>query len=82
MDEIDDSSLKALTYQGLLDLADGAAIFSAGGGGDLEVGYLTILKSVIPTLETPNFRRNSSNSSFIRIKYFTTLLPNKKLSLF
>jgi len=32
-------SLKVLNYQNLLDLVDGAAIFSAGGGGDPEVGY-------------------------------------------
>lgn len=31
--------LKRLTRQDLLDLVDGAAIFSAGGGGDPEVGY-------------------------------------------
>jgi hypothetical protein len=31
--------LRALNYQDLLDLVDGAAIFSAGGGGDPEVGY-------------------------------------------
>jgi len=39
IDKIGDSSLRALNYQDLLDLVDGAAIFSAGGGGDLEVGY-------------------------------------------
>lgn len=32
------SSLKGLNYQDLLDLVDGAAIFSAGGGGDPEAG--------------------------------------------
>jgi hypothetical protein len=31
--------LKILTYQDLLDLVDGAAIFSAGGGGDPQGGY-------------------------------------------
>jgi DUF917 family protein len=31
--------LRVLSRQDLLDLADGAAIFSAGGGGDPEVGY-------------------------------------------
>jgi len=31
--------VKTLTYQDLLDLVDGAAIFSAGGGGSLEEGY-------------------------------------------
>jgi len=31
--------LRTLNYQDLLDLVDGAAIFSAGGGGDPEVGY-------------------------------------------
>jgi hypothetical protein len=31
--------LKTLTYQDLLDLVDGAAIFSAGGGGDPQGGY-------------------------------------------
>jgi DUF917 family protein len=31
--------LRVLNYQDLLDLVDGAAIFSAGGGGDPEVGY-------------------------------------------
>jgi hypothetical protein len=39
IDKIGDSSLKVLNYQDLLDLVDGAAIFSAGGGGDPEVGY-------------------------------------------
>ena len=39
IDKIGDSSLRALNYQDLLDLVDGAAIFSAGGGGDPEVGY-------------------------------------------
>jgi len=33
------SSLKILSYQDLLDLVDGAAIFSAGGGGNPEMGY-------------------------------------------
>ncbi len=32
-------AVKTLTYQELLDLVDGAAIFSAGGGGSLEEGY-------------------------------------------
>jgi hypothetical protein len=31
--------LRVLNYQEVLDLVDGAAIFSAGGGGDPEVGY-------------------------------------------
>jgi DUF917 family protein len=31
--------LKTLGHQGLLDLVEGAAIFSAGGGGSLEGGY-------------------------------------------
>jgi len=31
--------LKTLSYQDLIDLVNGAAIFSAGGGGDPEVGY-------------------------------------------
>ncbi len=31
--------LKQLSRQDLMDLVDGAAIFSAGGGGDPEVGY-------------------------------------------
>jgi DUF917 family protein len=31
--------MRTLTYQDLLDLVDGAAIFSAGGGGDPEGGY-------------------------------------------
>lgn len=31
--------MKTLSYQDLRDLVDGAAIFSAGGGGDPEVGY-------------------------------------------
>jgi uncharacterized protein len=31
--------LRTLTYQDLLDLVDGAAIFSAGGGGAIEGGY-------------------------------------------
>jgi len=38
-DNIGDSNLKVLNYQDLLDLVDGAAIFSAGGGGDPEGGY-------------------------------------------
>jgi DUF917 family protein len=33
------SNLKILSYQNLLDLVDGAAIFSAGGGGAPELGY-------------------------------------------
>jgi hypothetical protein len=32
------SSLRTLNYQDLLDLVDGAAIFSAGGGGDPDTG--------------------------------------------
>jgi hypothetical protein len=39
IDKIGDSNLRALNYQDLLDLVYGAAIFSAGGGGDPEVGY-------------------------------------------
>ena len=31
--------MRTLNYQDLLDLVDGAAIFSAGGGGNPEVGY-------------------------------------------
>jgi len=31
--------MRKLTHQDLLDLVDGAAIFSAGGGGDPDVGY-------------------------------------------
>ncbi|MFB0522763.1 MAG: DUF917 family protein, partial [Candidatus Bathyarchaeia archaeon] len=31
--------MKKLSRQDLIDLVDGAAIFSAGGGGDPEVGY-------------------------------------------
>ena len=31
--------MKKLSWQDLIDLVDGAAIFSAGGGGDPEVGY-------------------------------------------
>lgn len=31
--------MRTLNYQGLLDLVNGAAIFSAGGGGDPEAGY-------------------------------------------
>jgi DUF917 family protein len=38
--------LKTLNHQDLLDLVDGAAIFSAGGGGDPEVGYGTADKLV------------------------------------
>jgi len=45
-DKIGDSSLRALNYQDLLDLVDGAAIFSAGGGGDPEVGYRIVDKLV------------------------------------
>lgn len=36
------SHLKVLSYQDLLDLVNGAAIFSAGGGGDPEAGYRII----------------------------------------
>ena len=39
IDKIGDSNLRVLSHQDLLDLVDGAAIFSAGGGGDPEVGY-------------------------------------------
>jgi len=38
--------LKNLTQQDLLDLVDGAAIFSAGGGGDPEIGYKIVEKMV------------------------------------
>jgi hypothetical protein len=38
-DICDGDFLKQLSQQDLLDLVDGAAIFSAGGGGDPEVGY-------------------------------------------
>lgn len=31
--------MRTLSPQDLLDLVDGAAIFSAGGGGDPETGY-------------------------------------------
>jgi len=37
--KVDDLKLKNLNLQNLLDLVDGAAIFSAGGGGDPEAGY-------------------------------------------
>jgi DUF917 family protein len=36
--------LRTLIYQDLLDLVDGAAIFSAGGGGDPEEGYKIVDK--------------------------------------
>jgi len=36
--------LRTLNYQELLDLVDGAAIFSAGGGGDPEAGYSIVDK--------------------------------------
>lgn len=60
--EVGDSSLKTLNYQDLLDLVDGAAIFSAGGGGNPEEGYRIAdklmsqsytVKLVAPT-EVPN----------------------------
>jgi len=38
--------LRILSYQELLDLVDGAAIFSAGGGGDPEIGYSIVDKLV------------------------------------
>jgi DUF917 family protein len=38
--------LKTLNHQDLLDLVDGAAIFSAGGGGDPEVGHKIVDKLV------------------------------------
>jgi hypothetical protein len=40
-DNIGDSSLKIINYQDLLDLVDDATIFSAGGEGDFEVGYMS-----------------------------------------
>lgn len=40
------SDLRKLGRQDLLDLVDGAAIFSAGGGGDPEVGYRIVEKLV------------------------------------
>jgi len=46
IDEIDDSSLKALTYQGLLDLADGAVIFSAHATIPVELGGFNTLAAV------------------------------------
>lgn len=36
--------MKILSRQDLLDLVDGAAIFSAGGGGDPEIGYKIVEK--------------------------------------
>ena len=39
IDKIGDSNLRVLSHQDLLDLVDGAAIFSAGGGGNPEGGY-------------------------------------------
>lgn len=36
--------MRTLNYQDLLDLVDGAAIFSAGGGGDPQVGYKIVDK--------------------------------------
>jgi DUF917 family protein len=39
IDRFGDLRLRVLTYQDLLDLVDGAAIFSAGGGGSPEGGY-------------------------------------------
>ena len=38
--------MKTLTYQDLMDLVDGAAVFSAGGGGDPEAGYKIVEKLV------------------------------------
>ncbi len=38
------SGLKVLSYQDMLDLVDGAAIFSAGGGGAPEAGYKLVDK--------------------------------------
>lgn len=38
------SSLRKLSSQDLVDLVNGAAIFSAGGGGDPEVGYRIVDK--------------------------------------
>jgi len=38
------SSLRILNFQDLLDLVNGAAIFSAGGGGDPEAGYRIVDK--------------------------------------
>ena len=36
--------MRTLAYQDLMDLVDGAAIFSAGGGGDPEEGYKIVEK--------------------------------------
>ncbi len=41
-----DLKLQVLSREELLDLVDGAAIFSAGGGGDPEVGYRLVDKLV------------------------------------
>jgi DUF917 family protein len=38
------SHLRTLSYQNLVDLVNGAAIFSAGGGGDPEEGYKIVEK--------------------------------------
>jgi len=38
--------LKVINYEGLLDLVEGAAIFSAGGGGDPEAGLKIVDKLV------------------------------------
>jgi hypothetical protein len=43
-DKTEASRLRILSRQDLLDLVDGAAIFSAGGGGDPEAGYRIVNK--------------------------------------
>jgi hypothetical protein len=42
--KVGDLKLRILSSQDLLDLVDGAAIFSAGGGGDPEAGYKIVDK--------------------------------------
>ena len=57
--------MKKLTYQDMLDLVDGAAIFSAGGGGSPEEGYRIadslasegFIVELIPPSEVPDDAR-------------------------
>ena len=44
--KVSDLELRTLSHQQLLNLVDGAAVFSAGGGGDPEEGYRIVDKLV------------------------------------
>jgi len=63
--------LEPLNLQNLLDLVDGAAIFSAGGGGDPETGYRIAHKLAFEgctvRLVAPSEVPNNAKSLILRV---------------